>query len=334
MLEVSESKLKSYIVHGIEDQLILGDEVLSEPEVMLEAAFTQLAFSKVKFDQQYAFFHETDVELNEVYTYVREILADDNQFFGQSQHIATHLHSVSNHPNIKNGSLFVGLFEDCLVGDEKKKVLAIVKIDEKELFLDVKSEQDTMVVNGIDGINVRKINNAAVIVDMGPDEPPAVFMRTRRKEDIVYWQERFLKVKVADEHYEKTNLALQEMRKYILKEEEYSNPEKIDYLNKTLAYFRSEEEFQVEHYIEEVFNGPEEVQRDVIVNTVKPYETIISERAIEKAENSYKRKIKLDDHIEIVVNVRDIEAVDQLIEKGKDEETGRTFYKIYFDEEK
>lgn len=334
VLEVSESKLTSYIVHGIEDNLVVGDEVYAQPEVMLEAAFTQLAFSKVKFDQPYVFFHETDVALNEVYTYAQAIFADNDQLFEQSRHIATHLHSVSNHPNIKNGSLFIGLFDNCLMGDETKKVLAIVKIDEKEIFLDVKSEQDKMIVNGIDGINVKKINNAAVIVDMGPDEAPEVFMRTRRKEDIVYWQERFLKIKVADEHYENTNLALQEMRKYILKEEAYSNPEKLNYLNKTLEYFRSEEEFQVDHYIEEVFEKPEEVQRDVIINTVKPYETIISESAIEKVENSYKRKIKLDDHIEIVVNVRDIEAVDQLIETGRDEETGRNFYKIYFEEEK
>ena len=334
VLEVSESKLTSYIVHGIEDNLVVGDEVYAQPEVMLEAAFTQLAFSKVKFDQPYVFFHETDVALNEVHTYAQAIFADNDQLFEQSRHIATHLHSVSNHPNIKNGSLFIGLFDNCLMGDETKKVLAIVKIDEKEIFLDVKSEQDKMIVNGIDGINVKKINNAAVIVDMGLDEAPAVFMRTRRKEDIVYWQERFLKIKVADEHYENTNLALQEMRKYILKEEAYSNPEKLNYLNKTLEYFRSEEEFQVDHYIEEVFEKPEEVQRDVIINTVKPYETIISESAIEKVENSYKRKIKLDDHIEIVVNVRDIEAVDQLIETGRDEETGRNFYKIYFEEEK
>lgn len=333
MLEVSESKLSSYIVHGIEDDLIVGDEVFSQPEVMMEAAFTQLAFSKVKFDQQYEFFHETNVDLNEVYTYATAILADAEQFFEQSKHIATHLHSVSNHPNINNGSLFVGLFENCLVGDEVKKALALVKIDEKELFLDVKSDQNKMIVNGIDGINVKKINNAAIIVDRGPDEAPAVFMRTRRKEDIIYWQERFLKVKVADEQFEKTDLALQEVKKLILKEEEYTNTEKLSLLNKTLDYFRSEETFQVDNYIDEVFDQADEVKRDVIVNTVKPFETIISDSAIEKAEKSYKRKIKLDEHIEIVVNVRDIDAVEQYIETGQDEETGRKFYKIYFEEE-
>lgn len=333
VLEVSESKLTKYVVHGIEEQLILGDEVLLQPEVMLEAAFTQLAFSKVKYDQQYTFFHETDVELNEVYTYAKAILTYENEFLEQSQNIATHLHTVSNHPNINNGSLFIGLFDHCIVGNETKKALVIVKIDEKELFLDVKSEQDKMIVNGIDGINVKKINNAAVILNMGPDEAPAVFLRTRRKEDIVYWQERFLKIKVADEQYEKTDLALQELKKYILKDEEYTNTEKLTLLNKTLDYFRDEDEFEVDDYIEKVFEQQKEVQRDVIVNTVKPYETIISDNAIEKAEKSYKRKIKLDGNIEIVVNVRDIDAVEQLIETGRDETTGRKFYKIYFEEE-
>ncbi len=333
MLEVTDSRLTQYVVHGLEESLVFGDEAFTQPEVLLEAAFTQLAFSKINYEQPYEFFHETDIGLNEVYTYAMAIFDQESSFLKQSQHIATHLHSVSGHPNIKNGDLFVGLFDNCLMGTETRKALAIVKIDEKEIFLDVKNEQNKMIVNGVDGINVRKINNAAVIVDMGPDEAPAVFMRTRKKEDVVYWQERFLKIKVADEQYEKTDLALQEVKKYILKEESFTNTEKLGLLNKTLDYFRNEEEFQVDDYIDTVFEAPDEVQRDVIVNSVKPYETIISESAIEKAEKSYKRKIKLDGNVEILVNVRDIEQVDELIEVGYDEGTGRRFYKIYFEEE-
>lgn len=333
MLEVTDSKLTHYIVHGLEDTLVFGEEVLSQPEVLLEAAFTQLAFSKIRVEQQYEFFHESNIELNEVYMYAKSIFQDDSRFLNESKHIATHLQSVSNHPNIKTGDLFIGLFDHCLVGNEVRRVLSIVKIEDKELFLDVKNEQNTMTVSGVDGINVRKINNAAIIVDQGPDEDPTVFIRTRRKEDVVYFQERFLKVKVQDEEYEKTNLALQEMRKNILKEENYSNTEKLGLLNKTLDYFRTEDKFQVDDYIDTVFETPEESTRDVIVQSVKPYETIISETAIEKAEKNYKRKIKLDEHIEIVVNVRDIEEVEKLIKVGQDEDTGRKFYKIYFEEE-
>lgn len=333
MLEVSDSILAQYVVHYVSDTLVLGEEAFTRPEVMLEAAFTQLAFNKLDFEQQYEFFHETDIGLNEVYTYVKSIFDNEKNFLEQSKHIATHLQSSSGHPNIKSGELFIGLFENCLMSTEAKKVIAIVKIDEKEMFLDVKNEQNKVIVNGVDGINVKKINNMAVIVDMGADEAPAVFMKTKKKEDVVYWQERFLKIKVADEHYHKTNLALTECKKYILKEESFTNTEKLGLLNKTLEYFKNEEEFQVNDYIETVFEKTEPAQKDLIVNSVKPYETVISESAIAKVEKSYKRKIKLDSNIEIQVNVQNIEQVDELIEVGYDEATNRKFYKIYFQEE-
>ena len=76
----------------------------------------------------------------------------------------------------------------------------------------MKNEHNQMIVHGVDGINVKKINNMAIIVDMGPDQSPAVYIKTKRKEDIVYWQERFLKIQAADEHYYKTNLALTECK--------------------------------------------------------------------------------------------------------------------------
>lgn len=333
MLDVSESKLSQYIIHYVSDALVLGEEAFSQPEVLLEAAFTQLAFNKIDLEQQYEFFHETNIELNEIYTYAKSIFNSTDNFVEQSKNIATHLHSASQHPNIKSGELFIGLFENCFVSTGVTKVIAIVKIDEKEMFLDVKNEQNKMIVNGIDGINVKKINNMAVIVDMGAEKPPAVFMKTKRKEDIVYWQERFLKIKVADEHFYKTNLALTECKKYILKEEIYTNTEKLEFLNKTLDYFRNEEEFQVNDYIERVFEKAVPAQKDIIVNSVKPYETVISDSAIEKAEKNYKRKIKLDTNFEIQVNVRNIEQVHELIEVGFDETTNRKFYKIYFEEE-
>ena len=333
MLEVMDSKLAQYVLHHVSDTLVLGDEAFTQPEVLLEAAFTQLAFNKVDFEQQYEFFHETDIGLNEVFTYANAIFDTENNFLEQTKHIATHLQSVSQHSNIKSGELFIGLFDNCLWGAETKKVISIVKIDEKEMFLDVKNEQDKMIVNGIDGINVKKINNVAVIMDMGPDVAPAVFMKTKKKDDVVYWQERFLKINVADEQYHNTNLALIECRKIINKEEAFTNTEKLGLLNKTLEYFRFEKEFQVNDYIETVFEGTDSVPKDLIVNSVTPYETVISESAIEKAEKSYKRKIKLDSNIEIQVNVRDIDEIDELIEVGYDEATNRKFYKIYFHEE-
>ncbi len=121
MLEVSESKLAQYIIHFISDSLVLGEESFTHPEVMLEAAFTQLAFSKIDLEQQYEFFHETNIALNEVYTYVSAIFKEEKSFLEQSKSIARHLHSVSQHPNIKSGELFIGLFDNCFFMNEAKK---------------------------------------------------------------------------------------------------------------------------------------------------------------------------------------------------------------------
>src|SRR5699024_11389726 len=107
------------------------------------------------------------------------MFAAEKTFLERSQRTATHLHSLSTHPHITPGDLFVGLFKDCLIGDTKRQVLSIVKIDEKELFLDVQKNNEHVTVDGIDGINVKKVNNAAVIIDMGEDEEPAVFIRTQ-----------------------------------------------------------------------------------------------------------------------------------------------------------
>lgn len=98
MLEVSESKLAQYVVHYVSDTLVLGEEAFVRPEVMLEAAFTQLAFNKIDWEQQYEFFHESDIGLNEVYTYTKSIFEDESSFLEQSKHIATHLNSASQTP--------------------------------------------------------------------------------------------------------------------------------------------------------------------------------------------------------------------------------------------
>ena len=77
MLEVNESTLTQYVVHYVGDTTLFAEEAYTQPEVLLEAAFTQLAFNKVDIEQQYEFFHETNIDLNEVYTYAQAIFSDN-----------------------------------------------------------------------------------------------------------------------------------------------------------------------------------------------------------------------------------------------------------------
>lgn len=45
---------------------VFGVEVFSQPKLMLEVAFTQLAFIRINYEQQYEYFHETDIGLVEM----------------------------------------------------------------------------------------------------------------------------------------------------------------------------------------------------------------------------------------------------------------------------
>jgi hypothetical protein len=71
----------------------------------------------------------------------------------------------------------------------------------------------------------------------------------------------------------------------------------------------------------------------MIINLIKPYETIISE-SYRKGRKSYKRKIKMHDNIEIQVNVQYIKQIGELIKVGYDESTNCKFNKTYLDVEK
>ena len=157
MIDVNESKLSQFVVHYVDDTVVFSEEQTKINDIILEAAMTELAFYKVDTEQQFDFFHETSIDLNEVYTYAQAIFADKQQFYAQSKHIATHLQVASQHPNIKPGELFVGLFENCLFHNELRNVLALVKIEDREMFLNVQNQDNTMMVQGVDGINVKKV---------------------------------------------------------------------------------------------------------------------------------------------------------------------------------
>lgn len=335
MIEVSDSQLSRYAIHVVgnanEGTVTLSNDVLHATTLELEAAWTDVAFQKFEQMEEYRFFHESSLTLHDMYVYATEIFRSESEFLLQSQLIAKHLHNASTHPNIKEGELFVGLFENVAWVDRAVRVLAIMKIDDKETFINVSQQDGQLHVSDVAGISVKRPNNTALIVQLAEDDV-RVFVRTRKKDETLYWTERFLQAKIADESYVKTNEALKLCKKLITKDDTFSNTEKIDYLTKTLDYFYESEQLSPTNYVNAVFDEPEEALRDTVVTMLTPLATPISLSAVEKAEKSYKRKIKLDEHIEIQVTMNSQDDVARFIETGIDE-SGRKYYKLYYSEE-
>ena len=107
-------------------------------------------------------------------------------------------------------------------------------------------------------------------------------------------------------------------------------------LNRSIDYFKTRDHFDMEEFTGEVIHHPEVV--DSFMEYKKNFETArnfeiednfdIHLSAVKKQQKSFKSVLKLDKNFHIYIHGRR-----DLIERGIDEETGKKYYKIYFEEE-
>jgi hypothetical protein len=71
-----------------------------------------------KSQEYYHLYHETDLSLNEVYSYISEVFTNPETLLEQSQNLAKHLYEQSVHPKIKGGEFYTVYFQDCVINGE------------------------------------------------------------------------------------------------------------------------------------------------------------------------------------------------------------------------
>jgi hypothetical protein len=115
-----------------------------------------------------------------------------------------------------------------------------------------------------------------------------------------------------------------------------SKADQADILNKSVAFFKDNDEFTFTEFAQEVMEQPE------IIETFNDYKTQyeseneiviaddfdISETAVKKQAKDLKSVIKLDKNFHIYVH-----GDRKFIKKGQDDVTGLNYYQIYFNEE-
>ncbi len=112
--------------------------------------------------------------------------------------------------------------------------------------------------------------------------------------------------------------------------------DQIDMLNRSMDYFKTKDQFNMDEFAQEVMHHPE------VIDTFKQYrqtyeqakgvnlddEFDIHLSAVKKQERVYKTVLKLDKNFHIYIHGRK-----DLIERGYDDAGSKNFYKLYFDEE-
>jgi hypothetical protein len=164
--------------------------------------------------------------------------------------------------------------------------------------------------------------------------------QTNRGSESKFWTNLFLNLKPKEDLYFYTQQALTLCKDFINQELpeqiEINRAQQVDLLQRSVEYFKENDQFEQEQFKEQVLVEPEVIQsfeqfqeQRVEDNQSLPLKQFeISEKAVKRETKYIRSVIKLDKNFHIYVH-----GDRKLIEQGN-EADGRKYYKLYFEEEK
>ena len=329
-----------YVGNKIADEGFLMSTLPIELNENIKNVLSSYFINAFTSEKYYQLYHESDLVLNEVYTYVSKIFDEPEHLYEQSINLAKHLYEQSSHPKIKGGEYYTVYFKDCILDGETLDAVGLFKSENKDTFLKVLHENDSFNLESDKGINIKKLDKGCLIFNKDRENGyvVAVVDNTNKGAEAQYWIDDFLHVRQRKDEYANTQNFMALAKNFVTKELpkgfEVSKADQIDLLNKSLNFFKEKETFDINDFAHEVIAQPEvierfhqykqeyEDQRGLVIDN----QFEISESACKKQQRSYKRVINLDKKIQII-----IAGNRQNVEQGEDER-GK-FYKVYYKDE-
>lgn len=324
------------------EELRLSENPLTLNDEIVQGLLTKYFLGAFNENELYRFTHLSDVELNEVYNYVRTIFDDVETFIPQAALLAQFLYSKSTHVKVKEGELYVVLFDRVLFEKEYVRAIGIFKSETKETFLKVFQHGKSWEVIQETGININKLDKGCLVFNTNTADGYKVCVvdSTNKQNDTQYWVTDFLQVQPYADSYHHTDKYLSLCKTFVTNEYaekfDVSKSDQIDLLNRSMDYFKTKEQFNLQEFAEEVIHHPEVV--DTFMAYKKNFESSrnfeiedefdIHLSAVKKQQKVFKTVLKLDKNFHIYIHGRR-----DLIERGVDEMSGKKYYKIYYDEE-
>ena len=347
MTGIDSVVLQQAIIHKVGnptrgEELKLSANKLTLNDDIVRKLLTHYFLASFNAEDQYHFTHISDVALNEVYTYVGAIFDNPKTFEAQSALLAQFLYSKSTHAKVKEGELYIVQFSEVPFGTEYTDAIGIFKSETRETFLKVFPHGQNFEVAAEDGININKLDKGCLIFKQNKTEGYVVCIvdATNKQNDAQYWVTDFLQVMPYADSYHNTSAALNMCKLFIDNEMQekfvVNKSDQIDMLNRSMDYFKTKEQFNIDEFAQEVMYHPE------VVEDFKQYrqtyeqakgvsvedEFDIHLTAVKKNERIYKSILKLDKNFHVYIHGRK-----DLMERGYDEMKGKNFYTLYFDEE-
>lgn len=347
MTGIDNVQLQQVIVHKVGnptrgEQLKLSVNPLTLNDELVRQLLGKYFLQGFNENELFQFTHLTDIGLNEVYNYVKTLFHDPQSFATVSAHLAQFLYSKSTHVRVKEGELYVALVNEVPFENDFVTAIGIFKSETKEAFLKVFEHGQSLEVAAEDGININKLDKGCLVLKSRESEGYAVCVldNTNKQNDAQYWIKDFLQVQPVANDYHFTNEYMQVVKQFATQELpehfEVTKGQQIDLMQRSLEYFKENEQFNLQQFTDNVIQYPEMVEqfaefkdnyaRSKSISLDNEFDIDLS--AVKKQSRAYKSVLKLDKNFHIYIHGRR-----DLIERGFDETTGKFFYKIYFEEE-
>jgi len=342
MINFSEATLSRLAIHQVGNKSSEQGIKLSAAEVALNGDVRDILnhyFTKpFRQSEMFNFYHDAGLQFNEVYSFVKGVFDSPASLLDQSVQIAKHLYEHSDHPNIKDGELYVAFLENCRMDNQDFDAVGIFKSEQKETYLKVYPEGRNFQVSHDNGININKLDKGCLILNSNEEEGYIVLtVDNTNKEEAQYWRKGFLGVRPREDAYFNTKNYLQLCRDFAV--EAFPQADRLDQMSliqESAKYFKEEETFDKSKFQEKVLQEPELIQ--AFEEYKQGYENKgnfriddefdINSDAVKKMSKVFKSVIKLDRNFHIYVH-----GNRNLIRRGFDEESGMGFYQLFYKEE-
>src|SRR3989339_1766821 len=342
MIECSESKMERLIVHYIgnkhnEELCRFSNSLLKKLPEAIEEILCRYFLSPFKTNEYYHLTHESDLNLNEMYTYACEIFDNTADFTDVSKKIGKHLYEQATHPKIKGGEFYAAYFSNCIVDGEETEAIGLFKSESKDTYLRVMPEKDSFNISSEEGINISKLEKGCLIFNTEKEKGflVAVVDAGSKGNEAQYWKDHFLHLKNRSDSFHHTKNILTLCKHFVTDEMpekfDLTRADQADMLNKSVKFFKENENFEMKNFAQEVMQEPEVIkafkdykkqfQYDQDIEFEDKFE--ISKPAVKKQQKIFKSVIKLDKNFHVYVH-----GDRELIEKGYDEDTKMHYYKL------
>jgi 37-kD nucleoid-associated bacterial protein len=348
MLEYSECKIEKVSAHKVgnkinEEELILSKEELDIGDGHLRGLLVKYFLGAFENPEFYSFtFLNDDFNRNPLFNFVSSIFDNREAFQNKSIDIAKQLYEASVHPQIKSGDLFVVYFSDIIVEGEMMDAVGIFKSENKQAFLNLEESEEKFSLKYDDGINIEKLDKGCLILNLEKEDGYRICIvdRSNKSSEAQYWRDDFLKLKPCSDDFYYTkqfmNVTKQFIANQVVEEFEVNKADQIDLLNRSVAYFKTHDNFVKNEFEAEVFKDKQVIESfENFNNSFSESSGVeltdnfeISPQAVKAQARIFKSVLKLDKNFHVYIH-----GNRELIQQGTDPD-GRKFYKIFYNEEK